>query len=103
MITLEAAICNVRAFIGSGVLLDIRELIKMVVSVSRETLKSMLMLVLVTVSSLLVSGTEDANVHSSSSFEALVLACAKLDDGTGMAPPNKSTVAGAGGGCLIDC
>ena len=62
-----------RFAIGIGVLFDIRELIKRVVSVSRETLKSTLMLVLVTVSSLLVSGTEEANVHSSSSFAALVL------------------------------
>jgi hypothetical protein len=103
LLTLDAAICKVRFAIGSGVLLDIRELIKMVVSVSRETLKSMFMLELVTVTSLLVSGTEEANVHSSSSFEALVLACAKLDDATGIAPPSRSTVAGAGGGCLIDC
>jgi hypothetical protein len=103
LLTLDAAICNVRFAIGSGVLLDMRELIKMVVSVSRETLKSMFMLELVTVTSLLVSGTDEANVHSSSSFETLVLACAKLDDDTGIAPPSRSTVVGAGGGCLIDC
>jgi hypothetical protein len=103
VLTFDAAICKVRFAIGSGVLLEIRELIKRVVSVSRETLKSTLMLVFVTVISLLVSGTEEAKSHSSSSFAALVLLCAKLEVGTGTAPPNKSTVAGGAAGCLTDC
>jgi hypothetical protein len=103
LLTLDAATCSVRLPIGSGVLLDIRELINRVVSVSRETLNNTLMVVLVTVISLLVSGTEEAKVHSSSSFAALVLLCAKLDVGAAMAPPSKSTVADADEGCLIDC
>lgn len=103
MLTLDAAICNVRFAIGSGVLLEIRELINSAVSVSRETLKSTLMPVLITVISLLVSGTEEANVHSSSSFAALVLLCAKLEEGTGTAPPSRSTVPEGAGGCLMDC
>lgn len=86
-------------------LLDIRELIKRLLSVSLDTLKSTLMLELVTVSSLLVSGTEEANVHSSSSSAALVLLCAKFDEGVARAPPSKSTAAddddSAGG--LMDC
>jgi hypothetical protein len=100
---LDAAICRVKFAIGSGVLLEIRELISSEVSVSRETLKSTLMLELITVISLLVSGTEEANVHSSSSFVALVLLCAKLEDGAGTAPPRRSTVAEGAGGCLMDC
>jgi hypothetical protein len=101
--TFDAATCSVRFPIGSGVLLDMRELINRVVSVSRKTLNNTLIVVLVTVSSLLVSGTEEANVHSSSSFVTLVLLCARLDDGPGIAPPNRSTVAEADAGCLIDC
>jgi hypothetical protein len=100
--TLDAAICNVRLAIGSAVLFDMRELIKRLASVSRETLKRTLMVVLVTVISLLVSGTDEAKVHSSSSV-ALVLLCAKLDVGGAMAPPNRSIVAGAAGGGLTDC
>lgn len=84
-------------------LLDMRELIKRTVSFSRETLNNTLILLLVTVISLLVSGTEEAKVHSSSSLAALVLAWARVDDGAGTAPPSKSTVADAGGGCLTDC
>lgn len=73
------------------------------VSVSRETLNSTLMVVFVTVISLLVSGTEEAKVHSSSSFAALVLLCARFELGAGTAPPNKSTVAEGAGGGLTDC
>ena len=58
---------------GSGVLLDTRELMSRVVSFSRETLKSTLIVELTTVISFELSGTEDAKVHSSSSFAALVL------------------------------
>jgi hypothetical protein len=103
MLTLDAAICNVKFAIGSGVLLEIRELISKVESVSRETLKSTLIVVFVTVISLLVSGTEEAKVHSSSSFAALVLLCARAELGAGTAPPNKSTVAEGADGGLTDC
>jgi hypothetical protein len=103
VLTLDAAICNVKFAIGNGVLLEIREFINNDVSVSRETLKSTLMLEFVTVISLLVSGTEDANVHSSSSFGALVLLCAKLEEGAGTAPPSRSTTAEGTDGCLMDC
>lgn len=107
--TLDAATCKVKFAIDSGVLFEMRDLIRRVVSFSRETLKRTLILELVTVISLDVSGTEDANVHSSSSFAALVLLCARLDDGVDMAPPRRSTVfeagagAGAGAGALTDC
>lgn len=77
----------------------------MAVSVSRETLNRTLMLVLVTVSSFDVSGTEEAKFHSSSSSAAgaaLVL-CAKFDDGAGAALPRRSNAADAGAGGLIDC
>lgn len=72
-------------------------------SVSLEMLKSTLMLVLVTVISLLVSGTEEAKSHSSSSFAALWLLCARFDVGVEMAPPSRSTVADAADGGLTDC
>lgn len=88
---------------GRGVLLDTRELMSRFVSVSRETLKSTLMLELTTVSSLDVSGTEDAKVHSSSSFAALVLLCARFDVGPEISPPRRSTAADAGPGGLTDC
>lgn len=87
---------------GRGVLLDIRDWIKRAVSVSLEILKSTLMLELRTVISLLVSGTEEAKFHSSSSFAALLL-CARFDVGAEIAPPSRSTVAGAAGGGLTDC
>lgn len=103
LLALDAAICSVRPSIASGVVFETRDLIKIVVSVLRETLKSTLMLELVTTISLLVSGTEDANVHSSSSFATLVLLCAKLDVGAERAPPSKSTAAGADDGGLTDC
>lgn len=101
--TFDAASCRVKFVMGRGVLFDIRELIKRTVSVSRETLKITLILLLVTVISLLVSGTDEANVHSSSSFAALVLLCVRFEVGAGTVSPNKSTAAEAGAGCLIDC
>lgn len=101
--TFDAASCNVKFAMGRGVLFDIRELIKRTVSASRDTLNRTLMLPLVTVISVLVSGTLEAKVHSSSSFAALVLLFAKFDEDAGTAPPNKSTVVDAGAGCLIDC
>ncbi len=61
------------------------------------------MLVLVTVSSTLVSGTAEAKSHSSSSFATLVLLCAKFEVGCGIAPSNRSTVADAGGVDFTDC
>jgi hypothetical protein len=78
----------------------------MTVSDSRETLKAMLMFVLFTVSSLVVSGTAEVKVHSSSSMAALVLLCAKLDFGAGAGaglPPRRSTAAGPVECGLIDC
>ena len=87
---MDAATWSVRFTMGRDVLLDTLDLIKRLASVSRETLKSTLMLVLVTVSSLLVSGTEEAKFHSSSSSAALLLLCARLDVAVGTAPPNRS-------------
>lgn len=103
--TFDAATCSVKPAIGIGVLFDTRELIKRTVSLSLDTLKRTFMLVLVTVSSLLVSGTEEAKVHSSSSSTAaaLVLLCAKFDVGASRAPPSRSTMPEAGGGGFTDC
>lgn len=78
----------------------------MTVSDSRETVKAMLMLVLLTVNSLLVSGTAEVKFHSSSSTAALVLLCAKFDVGAGadaIAPPSKSTAPDPVDCGLIDC
>lgn len=66
-------------------------------------LKSTFTVVLVTVMSLLLSGTDEAKVHSSSSFAALVLPCARFDVGGGIAPPKRSMVPDAGGDALTDC
>jgi hypothetical protein len=85
------------------VLFDMRDWISKVVSVSLDMLKRTLTLVLVTVSSLEESGTEEAKFHSSSSLAALVL-CARLVDGADIAPPSRSTAPDAdGGGGLTDC
>jgi len=106
--TLDAATCSVKADTGSGVLFDIRDWIKRVVSVSREMLKRTLTVVLVTVISCEVSGTDEAKSHSSSSFEASAL-CTKFVVGAEVPPPSRSTApdAGAGTGAdaggLIDC
>jgi hypothetical protein len=102
---LEAATCSVRPAIGKGVLFDMRDWIKSAVSVSRDTLKSTLMLELVTVISLLVSGTEEANVHSSSSLVAVAVAllCARFDVGVEMAPPRRSIAPDAVDGGFMDC
>jgi hypothetical protein len=80
----------------------------MTVSDSRETLNAILMLVLLTVSSLVVSGTAEANVHSSSSRVALVLLWARFDLGAGVGAvadvsPRRSTTPDPVVGGLIDC
>ena len=102
-LTFEAASCRVRPEIGKGVLFDIRDWISRLVSVSRETLKTTLMLVLSTVVSLAVSGTDEAKVHSSSSFAALMLLCARFEGGAVISPPSKSTAAEPVVCALIDC
>jgi hypothetical protein len=99
--TFDAATCKVKPDIGKGVLLEIRDWISNVVSVSREMLNRTLILVLVTVNSLEESGTDEAKFHSSSSLTALVL-CARLVDGAEIPPPSKSTAPDARGG-LTDC
>lgn len=83
--------------------MDTRELMSRVVSFSRETLKSTLIVELTTVISFELSGTEDAKVHSSSSFAALVLLWARLELGPEMSPPRRSMVPAAGAGGLTDC
>jgi len=73
---------------------------------SRETLKAILMLVLLTVSSLVVSGTAEVKFHSSSSIAALVLLCARFDVGAvagAVVPPRRSTAADPVDCGLIDC
>jgi hypothetical protein len=84
-------------------LFDTRDLIKRTVSASRETLNTTLMLLLVTVNSFELSGTADVKSHSSSSFTALVLLCARLEDGGGTPTPRRSTAPDNGCGGLIDC
>ena len=84
-------------------LLDIRDWISRTVSVSLEMLKRTWILVLLTVNSLDVSGTDEAKFHSSSSLAAFV-SCAGFVAGVVIAPPSRSTTpeeAGAGG--LTDC
>lgn len=70
---------------------------------SRETLNTTLMRVLLTMISLKVSGTAEANVHSSSSLAAEVELWARFEVGAGMAPPRRSTEPDAGGWDLMDC
>ena len=101
-LTFDAATCKVKPEIGKGVLLDIRDWIRRVVSVSLEMLKRTLTVVLVTVNSFEESGTDEAKFHSSSSLAALVL-CAKLVDGADIPPPNRSTAPDVGGDGLTDC
>jgi hypothetical protein len=101
-LTFDAATCRVKPEIGKGVLLDIRDWMRRVVSVSLEMLKRTLTLVLVTLSSLEESGTDEAKFHSSSSLDALVL-CARLVDGADIPPPSRSIAPDAGGGGLTDC
>jgi hypothetical protein len=61
------------------------------------------MLVLFTVISFVVSGTADANVHSSSSLADTMLLCARLEDGTGDEPPRRSIDPEPVDCGLIDC
>jgi hypothetical protein len=93
----------VRSDIGKGVLFDTRDLISSVVSDSLDTLNTTLMLLLVTVSSFELSGTAEVKFHSSSSFAALVLLCARLEDGVGAPTPRRSTAPEDCCGGLIDC
>lgn len=74
-------------------------------SLSRDALKRMWIVSLATVISVLVSGTEDANVHSSSSAVAAVLPCwAMVAVGAAaMAPPSRSRVADGDCAGLTDC
>ena len=72
-LTLDTATWKVRSVTGCEVLLEMRDLIRMTSSDSRDTLKVTFTLVLLTEMSLDWSGTAEANVHSSSSLEAAVL------------------------------
>jgi hypothetical protein len=72
------------------VLFDIRELISSTESESLLTVKITLTLLFTTVISFELSGTADAKVHSSSSFVAVEVLCARLDEGAGEPTPSRS-------------
>jgi hypothetical protein len=91
--TFETADWKVSSEIGAGVLFDIRDRMRMVVSDSRDIVNRIFTLLLVTVISLDVSGTADVKVHSSSSTgaAAAVSFCAKPDDAPELPTPRRST------------
>lgn len=93
--TLDTADWKVSSETGEGVLLEMREWMRMVVSDSRFIVNIIFTLVFVTVISFDVSGTADVKVHSSSSLAgagAGVLLCATLG-GVDVPPtPKRSTL-----------